>query len=144
MAQPARALPVAQLIRLGREHGLALPALDDLLDRSPLHPLRQRLVGAAAVLTLAALLDPGAHAHQHEGPEPVRLAQGGMERQPTAHRVADERTAGLDGGQDLVDALLEGPGAEVEARAPVALAQPPGHRLPGLAALHEAGHERDL
>ena len=44
---------------------------------------------------------PGAHPHQHERPEPVRLAQRGVQRQAAAHRVAHQRVARLGRLDDL-------------------------------------------
>src|SRR5947209_8043998 len=76
VAEPARTLRGTQLFRLGRENGLRLPALHDVLDRVALDPRGELLVAAAPLL---AVIDPGGHADQHESAEPIRLAERRVE-----------------------------------------------------------------
>ena len=128
MRKAPLALGGDDLRRLRGEHGLCLPVRDDVLDRAALNPLRELLVGLAARLRV---VHPRAHAHEHEGRPAIRLREGSVEHDPAAHRVRDRDHARLR--RQLVCALVKS--------ARIAFDEPVRDRSPGVAALHEPGHE---
>ena len=79
----------------------------------------------------ARVLDAGAHADQHERRPAPGLGQRRVQHEPAAHRVARPGTAPGSGRSVRV----------VEKNARIAFAEPLGDRSPGVAALHEPGHE---
>jgi hypothetical protein len=76
---------------LAGEQRLRAPLLGERLDADALDPLGQLLVGAAPRLALGRVGEAGAGADEHEPLHQPGLRQRGVERDPAAHRVADQR-----------------------------------------------------
>ena len=107
MRKPAGPLRLDQLLGLMLEYRQPLPARDDLLDRRALHPRRELLVGGPAALALLWVVDAGPRANRGERREALRLADGEVEHEPPAHRVAHGNGAGSRGLAQLAEPALE-------------------------------------
>lgn len=78
------------------EERLGEPTVQEGRHPCVLDPIRQRTIGSAPVLPGLRAADAGGGAQQDQTTNPVRMVEGGPQRQAPAHGVADvdRRTAG--------------------------------------------------
>ncbi len=132
--------------RDAREQRLRAPLGHERVEPDRLDPVRERRVGRGARRPLGGVGEARARPHEHQAPHARAERQGGVQRDPAAHRVAGERVRrigdraqvgvarGERGGPPLGEGAVPG---QVRRDRPVPSRERVADRLPAPARLGE-------